>query len=225
MAVFLLVLKIVGYCLLGAVALLVAALFVPLRAEFSFGDGGSRFAARYACFSLRPKSGEKQPEKSKREKKTKKRSGKSAGSLKNTFSALPTAAWLQLLRPLKEALARILRSIKIRHLRVLLPVSGPDAAATAIAFGTANAAAGAVFGRLQRIFDIQADEFRVVPDFAGAEKEGARVSGELSARPAALLLAAVILFIRFLQIKNEYIEKEPDNGQQQQDKRPCVDNA
>ena len=72
---------------------------------------------------------------------------------------------------------RALWSLRIRHVRLVLPVYAPDAAACALACGKAHAELGAAFGLLQNFFRIEVEEVRLEPDFLDQRAEEFALSG------------------------------------------------
>ena len=98
---------------------------------------------------------------------------------------------------------RALWSLRIRHVRLVLPVYAPDAAACALACGKAQAELGAAFGLLQNFFRIEVEEFRIEPDFLDQRGEEFTLSGQVTARLLPLAIAGLHLVFRLADGKAE----------------------
>ena len=98
---------------------------------------------------------------------------------------------------------RALWSLRIRHVRLVLPVYAPDAAACALACGKAQAELGAAFGLLQNFFRIEVEEFRIEPDFLDQRAEEFALSGQVTARLLPLAIAGLRMVFRLADAKAE----------------------
>ena len=99
---------------------------------------------------------------------------------------------------LSPSLKFFFRHLHFRHIRLYLAVGTDDAAKTAKLYGEITAGAYNLLGALGCWLDLQTDEMRILADFF-SEKITFRASGELRCSPAALLITALILGIRFLR--------------------------
>ena len=99
---------------------------------------------------------------------------------------------------LSPSLKFFFRHLHFRHIRLYLAVGTDDAAKTAKLYGEITAGAYNLLGALGCWLDLQTDEMRILADFF-SEKITFRASGELRCSPAALLMTALILGIRFLR--------------------------
>mgnify|MGYP004613697005 CR=1 FL=1 len=98
---------------------------------------------------------------------------------------------------------RALWSLRIRHVRLVLPVYAPDAAACALACGKAQAELGAAFGLLQNFFRIEVEEFRIEPDFLDQRAEEFALSGQATARLLPLVIAGLHMVFRLADSRAE----------------------
>ena len=98
---------------------------------------------------------------------------------------------------LTPAVKFLLRHFHFRHVKVYAAIASDDPANTATLYGKICAAAFNLLAQLQRLFDFQTDEFRILADFYG-EKSDYRGSLELRVSPAAAILTALILGCKFL---------------------------
>ncbi|MBR6107864.1 MAG: DUF2953 domain-containing protein [Oscillospiraceae bacterium] len=98
---------------------------------------------------------------------------------------------------LTPAVRFLLRHFHFRHVKVYAAIASDDPANTATLYGKICAAAFNLLAQLQRLFDFQTDEFRILADFYG-EKPDYRGSLELRVSPAALILTVLILGCKFL---------------------------
>ena len=101
------------------------------------------------------------------------------------------------LASLFPALRFLGKHLHFRHVKLYLSVASDDPAKTAQNYGRICAAFFPLQGQLESIFDIQADELRILSDFSGS-KTDFRAALELRVSPAALLLLVLILGVRFL---------------------------
>lgn len=65
---------------------------------------------------------------------------------------------------------RLLKALKVRDVRLFLPVQGKDPAATAIRYGQIMAAANAAHGALYDAVRLSVDKIEICPDFGGDNK-------------------------------------------------------
>ena len=98
---------------------------------------------------------------------------------------------------------RALWSLRIRHVRLVLPVYAPDAAACALACGKVHAELGAAFGLLQNFFRIEVEEVRIEPDFLDQRAEKFALSGQITARLLPLAIAGLRMVFRLADAKVE----------------------
>lgn len=77
---------------------------------------------------------------------------------------------------------RIVNGLKVRHIRLYLPVTGEDAADTAMQYGRMQAWLHAGLGVLNRAVWLDFDEFRLEADFLAKGEKKSRFSCQISAR-------------------------------------------
>lgn len=122
---------------------------------------------------------------------------KDAAEKKKKFS-LTFDFIMEMLSAAGVLMRRVFRALHFQKIVLILPVHKEDAAATALACGQMQAAVSAGVAALENFLDLRFDGVRILPDFTGDIKAGPYVSGELAARPGAMLLAALCALWRFL---------------------------
>lgn len=85
---------------------------------------------------------------------------------------------------------RLLKGLRVRHLRIWWSITGEDAAETALRFGQMMTLSNNLLTCLRQFIFIEADSLWLEPDFTGQQRSRRAVSGQLTARPGTLLLLA-----------------------------------
>lgn len=197
------VLSVLGWTLLLLLALLLLALFLPVRAAVEYREGalsvrihflGMRFWA-YPFLERRKKRDPPAhaPKKSKRRRAQGDRRKK------------PSLAWADLQGVLGMAGAftrRALRAIRVTDIILIVPVHRDDAAQTALACGRTEAWLSGAAAALQNFMELRWIELRVLPDFTDEIKAGVYLSCKVGARPVAFLVAGVHALV-YLMKKEE----------------------
>ena len=83
---------------------------------------------------------------------------------------------------------RLLKGLRVRHLRIWWSITGEDAAETALRFGQMMTLSNNLLTYLRQFLSIEADSLWLEPDFTGQQRDKRAVSGQLTARPGTLLL-------------------------------------
>lgn len=212
MSVVLTILKVLGWVLLGLLALIVALLFVPAKACFSYES--SRLLVRAGALGFwieiydsakkkEPKeSGEStQPEESEPKLEAKTKSEPDIELLKTMISAGG------------RAVVRVLRGLRIRHICVTLIAHGFDPYETGVKTGKIWAGIGAALTLLRSIWrDLGVDRLEVIPDFMGEHKGCESISCEISSMSIGFVAALAIFGWRYLRYK---IKKRSDERREQ----------
>ncbi len=206
-----LVLRILGWTLLGVLALLLVLLCVPVRLTFRFSPGGAEATLRYAFLRF-PLAGEEKRRRA--EEKAARQARKEAGrrSKKKKQEERPRSlgdklrqarAFLPLTGPVLHLALRLagklLRCIKIPHLRVRVQVGGEDPAKAAVQYGAISAAAGNLLARLEKDGRLGTYSVRICPDLLAPAIQ-AEGEGKLSAVPLRVLGALVCLLPEILRL-------------------------
>ncbi len=175
---------------LGILTAILLLLLVPVRVTASAASGQKAAAAlHWLLFSYplyprpqkeKPKDGAKKEKKREAEKPDKPRRG-----IEPLLTQL-LADFDRLAHPVQKLLRRT--SLAAFSLRIV--VVGEDAAATALRFGTVNAAVYSGVAILDRVFALRVRQIEILPGFT-AEREEYSFSGELRLVPLAALAAAV----------------------------------
>lgn len=86
----------------------------------------------------------------------------------------------------------LLRRLRVRHVRVVWTVTGPDAAATAVTYGALIAACNTAWAILQDLVDIRAEELRIEPDFTGERTAERCFACQITARMVIILVSVFL---------------------------------
>lgn len=188
MAVFLLVLKIIGITLLCLLGLVVLFLFLPVGVSVRYKNELSvKAKILFLKFTVYPE---------KPDKKTKKKEHEKGGQNKQKKPiSLDTVK--RMLEPVGSAAGFLLRRIRISRIEVVMPVSAADPASLAIKYGEIQAVGGMVLAFMQNTFIIKIKEYSVIPDFEGLHSDGERYGCDISAIPLTLLVALLIFLSRY----------------------------
>lgn len=162
--------KIILWVFLGLLALLAAALLIPVKIRGSYEDGTPFLYVRYGPVKLQlfpPKEKaeyeERKPPKKKKPKAEKPPKPKKPKAKINMDQILYA---LEKLPPiLGRALKRTGRCIHIRPLKLWVLVAGSDPAAAAILYGKMEAALSAGFPILERVLRLKDADVRLYVDF------------------------------------------------------------
>ncbi len=162
--------KIILWVLLGLLALLAAALLIPVKIRGSYKDGAPFLYIRYGPVKLQlfpPKEkaeGEKEKPPKKKKPKVEKPPKPKKPKAKINMDQILYA--LEKLPPiLGRALKRTGRCIHIRPLKLYVLVAGSDPAATAILYGKMEAALSAGFPILEEALRLKDADVRLYVDF------------------------------------------------------------
>lgn len=162
--------KIILWVLLGLLALLAAALLIPVKIRGSYEDGAPFLYIRYGPVKLQlfpPKEkagGEKEKPPKKKKPKAEKPPKPKKPKAKINMDQILYA--LEKLPPiLGRALKRTGRCIHIRPLKLYVLVAGSDPAATAILYGKMEAALSAGFPILEEALRLKDADVRLYVDF------------------------------------------------------------
>ena len=96
-------------------------------------------------------------------------------------------------------LRKVFWSLRIRHIRVLVPVGGKDVAKVGIQCGRVHAMLGAALGVLQNYFRLQFDQLYVEPDFTGQSAQKPVFACEITAHGISIVIAAIAVLIRLVR--------------------------
>jgi hypothetical protein len=208
-AVLLLILKILGWMLLAAAVLILIALFVPASVWLDYTGGELRIWAgmlfvRVPVYPGKEKTPEQQArqERKKAEKQAKKQEKKArkhgAGRRGHVAGETLRLSLDQICAAAGGAgrFARAaLGAMRVRHIRIVLPVTGDDAADTAVRFGKTNAWLHTCLALLNRVLWLDFTECRVEPDFTGKQAESEHFSCQISAQLFIMVAAAIRLIL------------------------------
>ncbi len=221
-----LALKIIGWVLLGLLALILLLLIVPVRLRVKYGEElMARLWVLCIPIKLAPKKEkpekepkkEKNPKKEKADKPAKKKKEKKKpdgeGKKKKDFLSLKkrakelkengimaAAAWLKELAGLvMTTLSRIVDAITVKKLYADGEIAGEDAAQTALTFGKLCATVYPALGIIESKLKVKKQQVRLVPAFC-LEKTQFTFDVVVSVSLWRIVVAALRMLIGYLKM-------------------------
>ena len=206
--------KVLLILLAAVLGLVLFVLLIPVTVGLQSENGAFRvwlrlWFVKFGVFPVPPwlqklidrfGGGEKK-EKPQKEKKPKTEPVKAAARLSSPLQKL-----LELLEKIRLIAAnagwflkRGFWSLRIRHIRVLVPVGGEDVAKVGIQCGRVHAALGAALGVLQNYFRMQFDQLYVEPDFTGQSRQKPVFACEITAHGISIVIAAAVVLVRLVR--------------------------
>ncbi|MDD4851461.1 MAG: hypothetical protein PHO10_12295 [Gemmiger sp.] len=204
LAVLLAALRVLGVVLLVLLGLLVVVLLLPVAVKARWQPGNCTVRVRVLCFhfTLYPPP-EKKAEPAPPPAATappppeaKKTVPAWQQKLMDTFRDDPLTKIRHLLAHTGAVGGWVLRHIHMRHLRVYWPVTGADAADTALWYGKLLGLCNSVWVVATNKLDIRADDLRIEPDFTGESLEKRQIACQITARPCILVAAGIYLLYK-----------------------------
>jgi len=160
-----------------ALIIILAALIIIALLRFGvsaeYGADGVSVKAIAGPFLIKLYPREEKPDKAlkkaikKEKKKAKEKPAKEKPAREKPGGLEPLLA---ILRAVKTALGRVRRKLLIKTLTIRYVAAGDDAFKTALSFGAANAAFGAVLPLLENNFKIRRRDFTALADFISTEQ-------------------------------------------------------
>jgi hypothetical protein len=200
-AVLLLILKILGIVLAVLLGLLILVLLIPASVWIDYSEKGLTVKAgmlflKFQLLPARPKKAKKKKNAAEADagkhdaaqKKKEKKPDREKAKL--TFDQIVAAV-----KGAGRFLKAVLDKMRITHIRILLPITGADAADTAIKYGQAQAWLHSGLAVLNRAVWLDFDECRLVPDYTGKYSDLAHCSCKISAQLIIIAIAGVKLFL------------------------------
>ncbi|MCI6640925.1 MAG: DUF2953 domain-containing protein [Pygmaiobacter massiliensis] len=154
-------------------ALLLLLLILPVWLHISLKYDQWELRLQVAGFSVRLyPAREKKPKKAKQAKqKVKKKQAPAAPKPKKGLPEWVTPSTvIKLVQLAGGLMRRVLRVLKVRGVRLVLPVNGQDAAETALCYGRTNAAVYSGLALLQNAVNLSVESVEIVPDFGADHK-------------------------------------------------------
>ena len=205
MSILLFALKLLGWILLGLLALLLLLLLLPVTAMAKYDAGG--FELWLSVLGLRFHAVDPAREKKAKEKKKPQGEEKEAGGEKEKKKARakPQIDWelvKALLAPGGRAVKLVFGSLRWRHIRLRLVVGGADPCDVGIRTGRTWAALGALLSLALGLWKhMSFDELTVLPDFLDDKADEALYAAWLTVQPIVFLAAACIVLWRIVCYK------------------------
>lgn len=212
-----LILKIIGFTLLGLLGLIVLLLFVPVGADVNYADKtlGVDVRVLFLRFRVLPAK-QKKSKKQKETPEQKKEAEPEKEKKKFTLDTLKQIT--DLVAPAGKAAGYVLKKIKIKRVRVYIDVARAELADTGILAGELWAGIGFLFETLKNIFTVKVDEFFIKPDFDSEESHfDASASAAVRTLPIFAVIAAFIFLINWLRNKRN-TEEQSDGGTTRDDR-------
>lgn len=194
----------VGYILLGILAVLILLLVLPVTAKIQYNQQQLTIKLRvlFLVFKLFP-----QKEKPVKEKKPRKKAKEKPDEPAKPQKEKPRKTLSQQIRFIKKlagsaqgALRFILRHLYISKVRLVWPVHAPEAADTAVQAGRMQALVGSARAVLQNVMHVSYKQLEIVPDFTGLMELEPYFSCNVSASPVIMVIAASIFATRLFDI-------------------------
>lgn len=197
--------SVIGWFFAGLFILLLLLLFLPLSIAVRYGavEGFTAHVHLFfiplrvfplPAFLTRPKK--EKPQKAKAEKKPSKKKKKE----KPPQTTSQKINFVKRLGASGQAAMKVFfRHLRIRNVRLVLPVCAEDAAETAKTCGTIQASIGAFRGVTENFLRIQYKQLELIPDFAGQQGDKLFFTCKLVFNPCIIFPMAFAFFKRYLQ--------------------------
>ena len=195
--------RVIGYFFLALLAFFILFLLVPVTIYVEYANGAVALKVRilFVKIGLLPAKPRAKPKKEKKPKSNTNRKQKPKKEKpKKSFEEI-----LQFIKRIASAATRatkvIFRFLYIRDVQLVLPVSGADAAAAAIACGRMQALVGGTRAVLSNVTNLHCKRLLIVPDFAGQYAKRLSFSCKIVASPVIMVAAGIVGIKRFLLYK------------------------
>lgn len=186
--------------LLALLLLIAALLFLPVwvSVELRHSQLTVRLRVLFLTFTLLPA---REKKKKKEEKKPQQEKPKEEGAAKRSPS--PRFEWTasrvaRLAADAAGILKMALAALRVRQIRILLPLQGEDAADTALFYGRFSGWFYGLIATLQNFLDLEFERIELIPDFAGENKYRTSFYCKIGATPF-IMLVVIIKGFRLLQ--------------------------
>ena len=186
--------------LLALLLLIAALLFLPVwvSVELRHSRLTVRLRVLFLTFTLLPA---REKKKKKEEKKPQQEKPKEEGAAKRSPS--PRFEWTasrvaRLAADAAGILKMALAALRVRQIRILLPLQGEDAADTALFYGRFSGWFYGIVALLQNFMDLEFERIELIPDFAGENKYRTSFYCKIGATPF-IMLVVIIKGFRLLQ--------------------------
>lgn len=202
MTILLAVLKVLGWILLGLLALVAVLLLVPLAAELTYDAGGFRARVRILGIPVRvyplPAFVQRLLDRKKRKPapEAEKPPQPAKPKKKLTLSDL-----VELVSTAGGAMRLVLRGLWVYGIRAVVYVHKDDAAATAIACGQTQAGIHSGIAVLRNFLHLHFRQLQVFADYDGSRADDGTFSCGIAAVPVVLLIAALWALARLSREK------------------------
>ncbi len=207
------VLAVIGWVLLGLLALVVLLLVAPITAVVRFEHGILTvhvwvLFVRFRVFPLAKKAKKPKKVKAKKEKSKKQdaQQQEQEQTQKDSAFAKRVAMLKRAMRASKPAIAFVVRHLAVRRVQLVLPVHSADAAATALQCARAQAALGSLRAVLDGRLSVRWRRLQIFPDFTG------EMQGYLFFACNIVLVPVIMLIAGFIFLK-EYTRRRPYSKQ------------
>lgn len=173
-------------------ALVLCLLFFPVWALVDYHHGALSVRVRVLFVTFRV-----YPLPQKKKKRAPKQAPQAGGGQKRSPGKKFTLTFEKLTALVSDAaglLRRALAALRVRDIRVVLPVQGRDAADTALFYGRFCAWFYGGIAALQNALDLRFDSIEIIPDFAGENKYRTSFYCKIGATPFIMIFVAIRAF-------------------------------
>ncbi len=209
----LLILKIIGWVVLGLILLIIIALFIPADALIHHEHKRFTVTLRYLFFRIKLYDSDK-------EKETDLPADEEIEVVKKESPAVKTAGTvrliLRLLDPASKSVARILRSLRFRKVCLVLVANGDDAAEIGIHTGRLWAYIGGAMSLVHNLWPhFTCDQLEVLPNFTGEYTGREKFSCQIRAFLFIILLSGLYVLRAFLAARRDLAREETESENDQ----------
>ena len=145
---------------LGVILLVILILCLPIRFSVEYGENGFSVLTKIAFFKLPEKFQLDSSKKTDEKPKKKTKEAKTPGKLSDLNS---------IVKPVFEALGKLVRSFCVRKLILHVKIATADAFSTAMLYGGVAAIIGFLFPFVDKNIKIKKKQINVLADFEGRE--------------------------------------------------------
>ena len=189
--------RIVILVLLALLALVLVAaalvLFLPawVTVELRHGRLTVRLRVLFLRFDLFPGKEKKQPDAGQEQQDQPPAEGKKEGRSPSRRFKQTVTRLLTLARDAAGILRMALSALRVRKIRLVLPLQGADAADTALFYGRFCGWFYGAIATAQNFVDMEFEQIELIPDFAGENKYRTSFYCKIGATPFIILIVAL----------------------------------
>ena len=192
---------ILGYLVLGLIALVLVFLFFPvcLLVEFKQEQFTLKLRGLGLTVSLYPgrkNTAKHSPKAEKTVEKDTEQQSPLTPAESHPKKKIALSDWVQFVSTVGGLMRMVLKLIQIRDIRIIYPIRGEDAAQTAIRYGQVHAYFGSALGVLRNFLNMRFKQVDILPDFNGDCKYQRYFYCKIQAIPFIIIIAALYALTR-----------------------------